>query len=44
MIEKGAIMEQHYTVEKHTQILIALLKTHGIRKIIESPCATNVCF
>ncbi len=37
-------MERHYTVEKHTQILIALLKAHGIRKIIASPGATNVCF
>ena len=33
----------NYTVEKHTQILIALLKAHRIKKIIASPGATNVC-
>lgn len=32
-----------YTSEKNTQILIALLKEHGIRKIVVSPGATNVC-
>lgn len=37
-------MEKHYTVEKHTQILIALLKAHGIRKIVASPGTTNVMF
>lgn len=36
-------MEQKYTVEKHTQILISLLKQHGVRKIVASPGATNVC-
>lgn len=35
--------EKNYTIEKHTQILIALLKQHGVRKIIASPGATNVC-
>lgn len=35
--------DKHYTSEKHTQILIALLKAHGIRKIVASPGATNVC-
>lgn len=35
--------DKHYTVEKHTQILISLLKTHGVRKIVASPGATNVC-
>ncbi len=34
---------KHYTVEKHTQILIALLKEHGVKKIIASPGTTNVC-
>lgn len=33
----------NYTVEKHTQILIALLKAHKIKKIVASPGATNVC-
>ena len=35
--------EKNYTVEKHTQILISLLKQHGIRKIVASPGTTNVC-
>lgn len=37
-------MESLYTNEKHTQILIALLKAHGIRKIIASPGTTNITF
>lgn len=36
-------MDKYYTVEKHTQILIALLKSHGVKKIVASPGATNVC-
>ena len=36
-------MNTFYTSEKHTQILIALLKSHGIRKFIVSPGTTNVC-
>lgn len=35
---------KHYTSEKHTQILIALLKAHNIRKIVASPGTTNICF
>lgn len=34
----------YYTEEKHVQILIALLKKHGIKKIIASPGTTNICF
>lgn len=37
-------MDKYYTVEKHTQILIALMKFHGVRKIVASPGTTNVCF
>lgn len=37
-------MELFYTNEKHTQILIALLKAHNIKKVIASPGATNICF
>lgn len=37
-------MEKYYNSEKNVQILIALLKAHGIKKIIASPGATNVCF
>lgn len=33
-----------YTDEKNTQIVIALLKKHGIRKIVASPGGTNVNF
>lgn len=36
-------MEKHYTSEKHTLILIALMKFHGVRKIIASPGTTNLC-
>jgi len=37
-------MEQFYTDERNVQILIALLKEHGIRKIVASPGSTNVTF
>lgn len=37
-------MDVNYTVEKHTQILIALLKAHGIKKVIASPGTTNITF
>lgn len=37
-------METHYTDEVNTQILIALMKHHGIRRVIASPGATNVTF
>lgn len=33
-----------YSEEKNIQILIVLLKKYGVRKIIASPGATNVCF
>lgn len=33
-----------YSVEKNVQILIALLKEHGIKKIVASPGSTNICF
>lgn len=34
---------KHYSSEKHTQILVALLKAHGVRKIVVSPGTTNIC-
>ena len=34
----------NYTAERHTRILIALLKEYGIRKIVASPGTTNVAF
>ncbi len=37
-------MENFYSVERNTQMLISLLKEHNIKKIILSPGATNVCF
>lgn len=33
-----------YTNEKHAQIVISLLKAHGIRHVIASPGATNLVF
>lgn len=33
-----------YTTEKHTQMLISLLKEHKIRKVIASPGTTNITF
>lgn len=35
--------EYNYTSEKNTQILIALMKTHNIKKVVASPGTTNVC-
>lgn len=37
-------MSKFYTDEKNVLIIIALLKTYGIRKVIASPGATNVTF
>ena len=34
----------HYANEKHTLILISLMKAHGIKKIIASPGSTNASF
>ena len=36
-------MTLKYSVEKNVQILISLLKAHGIKKVIASPGSTNVC-
>lgn len=36
--------QKFYTVEKGQQILVSLLKQHGIRKIITSPGTTNITF
>lgn len=35
-------MEKFYTNEKNVQIVIALMKEHGIRKVVASPGTTNV--
>lgn len=37
-------MEHYYSAERNIQILIFLLKAHGIKKVIASPGATNVTF
>lgn len=37
-------MEKFYTNERNIQMLIFMLKKHGIRKVIVSPGATNVTF
>ena len=36
--------EKFYTVERNVQIVIALLKAYGIRKVIASPGTTNMTF
>ena len=33
-----------YSIEKNVQMMIALLKAHGIRKVIASPGTTNITF
>lgn len=35
-------MTHHYTNDKATQIVLALLKAHGIKKVIASPGTTNI--
>lgn len=35
---------KYYTIERGQQILISLLKQHGIRKVIASPGTTNITF
>jgi len=37
-------MDKFYSVERNIQMLIYLMKQHGIKKIVASPGATNVCF
>ena len=36
--------KHHYTDERNAQIVIALMKAHGVRDIVVSPGATNDCF
>lgn len=35
-------MDKYYTSERNVQIVLALLKAHGIRKVIASPGTTNI--
>jgi 2-succinyl-5-enolpyruvyl-6-hydroxy-3-cyclohexene-1-carboxylate synthase len=37
-------MERYYTDERNVQILINLMKAHGIKKVIASPGTTNLTF
>ena len=37
-------MEKFYSAERNVQILVALLKAHGIRYVIASPGTTNINF
>lgn len=37
-------MKTFYTAERDAQILIQLMKDHGIKKIVASPGSTNICF
>lgn len=36
--------KKYYTTERNVQIVISLLKAHGIRKVIASPGTTNMTF
>lgn len=36
------MQERYYTDDKNTQILLSLLKAHGIKKVIASPGTTNI--
>ena len=38
------VAEGKYTVEKHTQILISLLKEYGVKNIVVSPGSSNINF
>lgn len=35
-------MDKYYSNERNAQIIVALLKAHGIRKVVASPGATNI--
>ena len=37
-------MDLHYTNERNVQIVIALLKSHNIKKVVASPGTTNITF
>ncbi len=37
-------MNSFYTNERNAQMLIFLMKAHGVRKIVASPGTTNMCF
>lgn len=37
-------MEQYYSNERNVQILVSLMKQHGVRRVVVSPGSTNVTF
>lgn len=37
-------MDKFYTIERNAQIVISLMKAHGIKRVVSSPGTTNVCF
>lgn len=37
-------METHYTAERNIQILLSLMRAHGVRKVVASPGSTNITF
>ncbi len=43
MFEKNCSRKPKYTDERNAQILIYLMKTHGIKRVVASPGMTNVC-
>lgn len=36
-------MEKKYSVERNVQMLVYLMKEHGVRKVVASPGTTNLC-
>jgi len=42
LIDLEMTMQKYYSNEKNVQIILSLLKAHGIRRVIASPGATNV--
>lgn len=36
-------MEKKYSIERNVQMLVYLMKEHGVKKVVISPGATNVC-
>lgn len=36
-------MNKYYSIERNAQTVLALLKAHGIKRVIASPGSTNVC-
>lgn len=43
-MEELKLEKKYYTDERNVQIVIALLKAHGIKKVIASPGTTNLTF